>query len=230
MAVFGDICDLGPRQTAVPVPVSEAVFPALSKIFGGFGGLIAAWFVMLSAFSAQAAGTNEAGFLQAKKPIAAPVGFAAVCSQYDWACTGGDGRGMAEADLLLLAGVINTRINNSTPEISDLNQYGTEERWALPTGRGGDCEDFVLLKKREMIGNGIAASRLLIATVLDRQREPHAVLILRTGQGDLVLDNLRNQIRPWRDTGYSFLRMQDPATPGKWNALLAGGMFTKDSL
>ena len=193
-------------------------------------GLVMALFLTLTAMAAHAAGPKDGGFLQAKKPIAAPEGFSKVCRQYDWACAGSDGTGLAEADLLKLAMSVNSRINNSTPEISDLSQYGTEERWALPTGRGGDCEDIALLKKRELIGKGLAANRLLIATVLDSRREPHAVLVLRTRGGDLVLDNLRDQVRPWRDTGYSFLRMQDPEAPQNWNAVLAGGMFAEASL
>ena len=45
------------------------------------------------------------------------------------------------------------------------------------------------------------------------------------GDEDLVLDNLKNSILPWRKTGYSFLSMQNPSAPHKWDAVLAGGVF-----
>ena len=107
--------------------------------------------------------------------------------------------------------------------IEDDRQYGVAEHWALPTRTGGDCEDFALLKKRELVSVGIDPSRLLLATVLDRQRNPHAVLVFRSDAGDLVLDNLTNQIRPWRATRYMFLQMQDPDRPTRWVNVFASG-------
>ena len=160
-----------------------------------------------------------------RKPIAAPEGFRGVCARYKWACAR-SGRGIGKADgVLRVAKAVNTSVNRSTRAVSDLRQYGDEEVWALPTSLGGDCEDIALLKKRELIKRGIAPERLLIATVLDRNRGSHAVLVLRTGDEDLVLDNLKNSILPWRKTGYSFLSMQNPSAPHKWDAVLAGGVF-----
>jgi predicted transglutaminase-like cysteine proteinase len=116
-------------------------------------------------------------------------------------------------------------VNRQVRPITDRRQYRRDEHWALPTSRGGDCEDFALLKKRELIALGVPADKLLIATVLDRKRQPHAVLVLSTLQGDYVLDNLTSRIKPWGQTGYSFLRMQDPRAPERWVAVLAGGIF-----
>ena len=50
----------------------------------------------------------------------------------------------------------------------------------------------------------------------------HGVLVLRTDDGDLVLDNLRDRVLDWRRTGYRFLRMQDPRHPRGWITVLAG--------
>ncbi len=89
----------------------------------------------------------------------------------------------------------------------------------------GDCEDYALYKKRELIRLGIPPEQLLIAAVLDKQRRIHAVLVVRTGSQDLVLDNLTSRIVPWNRTGYTFLRLQDPDQPSRWVAVYAGGMF-----
>ena len=63
---------------------------------------------------------------------------------------------------------------------------------------------------------GIDPRKLLLATVLDNRKNPHAVLVYRSSQGDLVLDNLTNRIKPWNATRYLFLRMQDPKQPRNW--------------
>ncbi len=179
---------------------------------------------LTAAFPARS-GTGGDAHIVSRKPIAAPDGFKGVCARYKWACAR-SGRGLGTADgALQLAKFVNTSVNRSTRSMSDRRQYGNEEVWALPTSRGGDCEDIVLLKKRELIQRGVAPEHLLIATVLDRNRASHAVLVLRTGDEDLVLDNLKNSILPWRKTGYSFLRMQNPSAPHKWDAVLAGGVF-----
>ena len=50
----------------------------------------------------------------------------------------------------------------------------------------------------------------------------HAVLVLRSASGDYVLDNLTDAVRPWAETGYTFLKMQDPAHGERWNLILLG--------
>ena len=167
------------------------------------------------------------GFILSTKSVAAPKGFYGICDRYDWACArrAHGSRNFSHAELMALAERVNSSVNRSVREVSDKQQYRVEEVWALPTRRGGDCEDFALLKKRELIRLGVSPDRLLIATALTKRREAHAILMLRTDAGDVVLDNLTSRIKPWRETGYSFLRMQDPEAPSQWRMLLAGGMF-----
>ena len=170
----------------------------------------------------------ETATLSLRKAIAAPDGFADVCNRYDWACAAGSKGQVRGKALLSLAREVNNAINHQYRQVTDRSQYGTEEVWALPTSsRGGDCEDFVLAKKHSLIEAGVAPGRLLIATVLDRRRALHAVLVLRTEEGDFVLDNLNNRVKGWQETGYSFLRMQNPDAPHRWNAVFKGGMFDR---
>ncbi|MDI3335134.1 transglutaminase-like cysteine peptidase [Defluviimonas aestuarii] len=161
----------------------------------------------------------------ARKAIAAPSGAKALCTQYSWACARNGGTQLADRAVMKIAHKVNLSVNKKVRPISDRAQYGVDERWDLPTRRGGDCEDFALLKKKQLVEAGLRPETLLIATVLDRNRGAHAVLVLRTSAGDYVLDNLGNRIKPWRDTGYSFIRMQDPNRPDRWVAVLAGGVF-----
>lgn len=186
----------------------------------GFAAAIA----LASAASATAGQMPD--FLVARQAIDAPAGAGNICARYDWACANGEGLKMSDADAIQMARVVNSAVNRSTRPISDSAQYGVEEVWALPGSRGGDCEDLALMKKKALIERGMAPARLMIATVLDRKRGSHAVLVLRTAAGDYVLDTLVGKIKPWRATGYSFLKMQDPDAPTRWNAIFAGGIFS----
>jgi len=182
--------------------------------------------IMLGATPAHPAANTGAPFLIARKAMPAPAGFGSLCNRYGWVCAS-SGRGRAaDPAVLHVADRINRTVNHQVRPLSDRRQYGREEVWDLPTRRGGDCEDFALLKKLRLIEAGIAPENLLVATVLDLNKAPHAVLVIRTTSGDYVLDNLRDGIRPWQRTGYSFLLMQDPRAPGRWNAIFAGGIFS----
>lgn len=175
---------------------------------------------------AQAAPKPRMAHLEPRKTIPAPTGAASLCQQLSWACRKDSAPQLHGESVLQLARQVNRRINHRVRAIEDLRQYGQDEVWALPTSRGGDCEDFALLKKRELIKAGVRAQDLLIATALDRRRGSHAVLILRTPQGDMVLDNLTDRILRWDQTGYSFIAMQNPDRPSTWVAVLAGGIFS----
>lgn len=181
----------------------------------------AATAILFIASTQGASASNE--FIQHKGGAPAPDGAEAICNTYSWACAKASAQTAISSNELQRVSAVNARINHSVRAIEDDQQYGVTEYWALPTRAGGDCEDFALLKKRELMSLGIDPRRLLIATVLDRQRNPHAVLVFRSAKGDLVLDNLTDQIRSWRDTRYVFLQMQDPDRPTGWVNVFASG-------
>ncbi|MEX0349525.1 MAG: transglutaminase-like cysteine peptidase [Paracoccaceae bacterium] len=155
-------------------------------------------------------------FLAVSTSFPAPGGAQNLCRDYSWACSAAQKRSLPADYERAMVWRVNQSVNAATRDVTDLRQYKIEEKWALPTRLGGDCEDFALLKKRELVRAGVDPRKLLIATVLDRRRNPHAVLVYRSPQGDLVLDNLTNRIKTWTETGYVFLRMQDPRQPRKW--------------
>ncbi|MGO4914733.1 transglutaminase-like cysteine peptidase [Pseudogemmobacter sp. W21_MBD1_M6] len=171
------------------------------------------------------AANSTNAFLVAQYPVTAPPGSKGLCANYAWACASDRAASPSGPADLALARSVNSSVNRKTRQIEDQQQYGQAERWALPTTRGGDCEDIVLLKKMKLMQAGVASSNLLIATVLDRKNSSHAVLVMRTDRGDLVLDSLNSRIVHWTDTGYTFLKMQNPASLGSWYAVLAGHML-----
>jgi predicted transglutaminase-like cysteine proteinase len=177
---------------------------------------------------AQGAVAQDA-FLAARMTVSAPAGAQNLCARFPFACLSSGPETRVSGQQVDLAIKVNRQINRQVSSISDQAQYRTTEHWALPTARGGDCEDFALLKKKHLIDAGFDPQTLLIATALDRKRVAHAVLVMRTAQGDFILDNLRDDVLHWRATGYTFLRMQDPSDPSRWTAVIDGGILRKDN-
>lgn len=126
-----------------------------------------------------------------------------------------------DPDMIRKVAEINTSVNTAIKPISDRKQFGVEERWGYPD-RQGDCEDYVLLKRRLLHQAGIPLGDLLITVVRKTDGEGHAVLTLRTRGGDFVLDNLDWRVRVWRDTPYTYLKRQTGTDPGRWVSIADG--------
>ena len=110
---------------------------------------------------------------------------------------------------------VNYAINTAVAPVTDLDYYHTEEYWTLPDGYG-DCEDYVLLKRRELIERGWPSGALLITVVFDENNDGHAILIVRTDRGEFVLDNKTAEIKIWYDTPYRFVKRQSEVDPRQW--------------
>ena len=116
--------------------------------------------------------------------------------------------------------MVNRLINGMIRQTSDMVSHGTEDYWDTPLENGeaavGDCEDYVLEKRRALIARGVPAAALSIAVVTTNQGEGHAVLLVDTNQGEVVLDSLSPSIVSWRDIPYSWVERQVPGQPMIW--------------
>jgi predicted transglutaminase-like cysteine proteinase len=110
---------------------------------------------------------------------------------------------------------INSAVNARYEARTDLEVYGREEVWAYPT-TAGDCEDFALQKRKELAAKGFSLADLLITVVRKPDGEGHAVLTVRTSEGDFILDNLTDDVKLWTDTSYTFLKRQASFNTGRW--------------
>jgi predicted transglutaminase-like cysteine proteinase len=110
---------------------------------------------------------------------------------------------------------VNLAVNRSVEPMNDIDIYGKDEVWTYPAG-AGDCEDYVLEKRRRLMAEGISPADLLITVVRKWNGEGHAVLTVRTDRGDYILDNLRDDVRPWTATGYRYLKRQATFNTGRW--------------
>ncbi len=117
---------------------------------------------------------------------------------------------------------VNIAVNHDIQPMNDVELYGRDEVWTYPDAHKGDCEDYVLEKRRELSRAGVSLSDLLITVVKKPDGEGHAVLTLRTDEGDFILDNLNNSVRPWIQTGYNFLKRQSDDNTGRWVSIRKG--------
>lgn len=124
---------------------------------------------------------------------------------------------------------VNALVNKRIQPMNDIDIYGKEEVWNYPVDVG-DCEDYVLLKRKILIQKGIAPSNLLITVVRKRDGEGHAVLTVRTTKGDFILDNLRDSVKHWNRTGYRYLKRQAETHTGRWVTIRGSKRILTSSL
>jgi predicted transglutaminase-like cysteine proteinase len=148
-----------------------------------------------------------------------PYGFVRFCEANPLECrttaSRPEPRVAATVERLAELDTVNRLVNRTIEPATDLEIYGVQEHWTLPTLRG-DCEDYALLKRKLLIQRGWPASALLLTVVKDEKGEGHAVLTARTAQGDFVLDNKVEDIRLWHATSYDFVMRQSFVEPRAW--------------
>ena len=88
---------------------------------------------------------------------------------------------------------------NSVQYISDKRNWGRSDYWATPVEfitRGGDCEDFAIAKYAALRALGVPDSKMRVLILKDMQKNiPHAVLIVYTNEGPMILDNQIKTVR-----------------------------------
>jgi predicted transglutaminase-like cysteine proteinase len=186
----------------------------------------AAGFFALAMLTAPAASNANAEdrplFISLGDTARAPVGWIEFCAENAGDCAS---KPSMPRDVVLSTPAwkdltrVNLWVNSHIKPITDLEHYGVVEKWAYPEDGYGDCEDYVLLKRRMLMQSGWPREALLITVVRDRHGDGHAVLTVKTDKGELILDNQNNDIRLWSDTGYRFVKRQSQADPNVWISL-----------
>jgi predicted transglutaminase-like cysteine proteinase len=115
---------------------------------------------------------------------------------------------------------VNRQVNGAIVSAADWKVYGQKDYWALPLSRAGrragDCEDYVLEKRHQLLAAGFPMAQLSVALVRTRRGDTHAVLLVETDQGPLVLDNRSDKVRPWARLKDRWIMRQSPDSPGQW--------------
>lgn len=156
-------------------------------------------------------------------PVLAPVAFVRFCAQYPEDCK----RRSPDFDQTTPVSLTKARI----AELSKINREVNlsiqpqenrggvlAEQWLVAPGRG-DCNDYAVTKRHELLARGWPSRSLLLAEVVTASGEHHLVLVVRTREADLVLDNLNWNIRPVSQIEYQWVRAQQVDNPKFWSAI-----------
>lgn len=194
----------------------------MANALGGATGRICGIAVAVLMSGWQAGAGESHPQIMAGKQTSQPIGHYEFCkvSPAECAIRPRD-RGPLTLTTALLEQIVevNQRVNRAVYPQNDIDIYGRDEVWAYPDVGAGDCEDYALEKRRDLNLAGISLSNLLITVVRKPDGEGHAVLTVRTDRGDLILDNLSDDVRHWWETGYSFLKRQASYHTGRWVSL-----------
>jgi predicted transglutaminase-like cysteine proteinase len=197
---------MGPRTKIIVEHVVKAGIVALALLAALAGGRAA----------------DRPLFIATGETTKAPIGWVEFCIEYDPEC---DTKPSVPRDAILSSRAwadlmrINLWANTNIKPITDMEHWGVVERWNYPDDGYGDCEDYVLLKRRMLMQAGWPREALLITVVRDTKGDGHAVLTVKTDKGEFVLDNQTDDILLWSDTEYRFVKRQSQADPNVWIAL-----------
>jgi predicted transglutaminase-like cysteine proteinase len=149
-------------------------------------------------------------------PALPPLGYTKFCLRYPNDCKT-SGIDFRRRNILLTVqrwnelNFINRRTNNAiVPQ--------PREEWLLAPSTG-DCKDYAITKRHELLLRGWPSRALLLSEVALASGEHHLVLVVRVKGADLVLDNLKDDVRSVAATlgEYSWVKIQIPQNPNFWN-------------
>lgn len=153
---------------------------------------------------------------------APPAGFVRFCVQFPDQCDAPSGSARQVAltdDRRRVLQRINAAVNRAIWPQTDEAHYGRPELWTIPTDGFGDCEDYALTKRRDLIAAGLPPNALRITIAYSRRYGRHAVLMVISDRGDFILDNLTDAIVERHRSPYSWIEQQDAANPRAWVSL-----------
>lgn len=82
----------------------------------------------------------------------------------------------------------------------------------------GDCNDYALTKRSRLIRLGVPPGALRLAITATRSGASHAILVVKTSAGDIVLDNLSGTVKTLAQSGYA-IKAISTANPMRWARL-----------
>jgi predicted transglutaminase-like cysteine proteinase len=165
---------------------------------------------------------ERVAYVAVGEPTRAPIGWVEFCVEYKSEC---NTKASAPRDVVLTPKSwedlvkVNRWANENIQPVTDLEHWGVVERWSYPDDGKGDCEDYVLLKRRMLMQAGWPREALLITVVRDKRGDGHAVLTVKTDRGEYILDNQETEVLAWNKTGYRFVKRQSQSDQNAWVSL-----------
>lgn len=157
----------------------------------------------------------RSAFLSEGEVALAPLSHVRFCMDHVDECSGSlepsASPATVEVESFAVLDEVNRQVNARIRPQMKQPKFG----WAI-NPVSGDCNDYAVSKRHELIARGIPASALRLAVVRTSWGEGHLILIVRTELGDQVLDNLSGRILPWTALSYHFLRVQSARDAAAW--------------
>jgi predicted transglutaminase-like cysteine proteinase len=154
-------------------------------------------------------------------PSLAPLAFMRFCVHYPQDCNDRLSPGAEPVDLTdarkAELSSINREVNREIRPQENFDGLAAEQ-W-LVSPREGDCNDYAVTKRHKLLARGWPSRSLLLAEVIVPSGEHHLVLIVRTREADLVLDNLNWNVRPVSKIRYRWVRAQQEKNPKIWSTI-----------
>jgi predicted transglutaminase-like cysteine proteinase len=178
-------------------------------------------FGLAAAIAGQAV-ANDLMFVSTGEATRAPIGWVEFCAEHSFECKV---TAAAPRDVVLSSKAwadltrINKWVNDNVTPMTDLEHWGVVEKWSYPDDGYGDCEDYVLLKRRMLMEAGWPRAALLVTVVREKNGNGHAVLTVKTDKGEFILDNQEGRILLWSETSYRYVKRQSQNDPNRWVAL-----------
>jgi len=179
-------------------------------------------FVALMAMTGVTQASERVTYASVGDTSRAPIGWVDFCADNPKDCSAGPTQARdivmtptAWKDLVR----VNRWVNETIKPMTDQEHWGVIERWSYPTDGYGDCEDYVLLKRKMLIEAGWPREALLITVVRDKRGDGHAVLTVKSDKGEFILDNQNEAVLAWQETGYRFVKRQSQGDQNVWVAL-----------
>jgi predicted transglutaminase-like cysteine proteinase len=163
-----------------------------------------------------------------QEPTLPPMGHTLFCMRYPDECAvhGVDFRKRNIAMTTERLNELNTVNRQVNRDIIPQNYTGNLalEPWIVSPA-AGDCNDFAVTKRHELLAQGWPSHALLLSEVVVADGEHHLILVVRmrdkdtAADADLVLDNLNANLRPVGLIPYQWVRVESPSNPKFWSTV-----------
>lgn len=117
---------------------------------------------------------------------------------------------------------VNRSVNAAIAPIHKSYGRNLGEAWTIAP-LAGDCNDYAVTKRHELLRSGLPAKALRLAAVKTKSGIGHLVLLAATTRGELVLDNLTDAIVPWQDADYRWMKLQSAGDARSWYEVKSSG-------
>ena len=147
-------------------------------------------------------------------PALAPFQHVRFCLRYPGDCQPNSAtKEQLQPQMVGLLKRVNQKVNQSINPRSKAYENG--EGWTIAPDTG-DCNDYAVTKRHELLMRGLPSSALRLSVTQTPEGMGHLVLVVATTGGNMVMDNLTDEILPWQLTAYRWLKIQSVGDPHFW--------------